>query len=196
MGFSDEFESSFKALRDSVNGANGHYQVWFTLRGKSKALDAHYDDMNEPDYVDFFKAVNIANYKMMFVEIGCIFDTDDKSHRFRDLKELLEQEGCSELVELAKERIGPYSDLVSNLLTIRSKIVAHKEKAVSPQELYKKHGIKPDDIGSLLNDLAGFMHEVEQVLNGGASWSSIAPTDRWERATWNMLSVLRKGRLS
>ena len=196
MEFSDKFKSSFDALKDSVNGANGHYQVWFTLRGKGKALDKYYHDMNESAYVDFFKAINIANYKMMFVEIGCIFDTNDKSHRFRDFKNLLKQQGHNDLVKIADEKIGPYSELVSNLLTIRSKLIAHKEKAISPQELHKKHGIKPDDIGSLLSDLAGFMCEVEQVINGGASWSSIGPTDRWEQATWNMLKVLSKGRSS
>ena len=196
MGFSDEFKSSFDALKDSVNGANGHYQVWFTLRGKGKALDKHYPDMNESAYVDFFKAINIANYKMMFVEIGCIFDTDKKSHRFRDFKNLLDQQGHTDLVEMAEEKIGPYRELVSNLLTILSKLIAHKEKAISPQELYRKHGINPYDIGCLLNDLAFFMREVEQMINGGASWSSIGPTDRWEQATWSMLKVLSKGRSS
>lgn len=191
-----EFEDCFENVKDSVNAALGHYQIWFTLRGKGKAIDEYLNDMNDYRYVDFFRAANIAHYKLMFIETGCIFDTDDRTDGFRKLRELMGSNGLQDLSKKFGDCLKPYQDLVSNILTVRSKLIAHKETGVEPSELYKKHGIKPDDIKELLHTLAELMHELESCLNNGASWSTVGTTDRWENATFGLLEVLRKGRNS
>jgi hypothetical protein len=191
-----ELNECFDNVKDSVNAALGHYQIWFALRGKGKAIDEYYDDMNDYRYVDFFRAANVAHYKLMFIEAGCIFDTDDRTDRFRRLRELMNENGLIELSEKFGDSLKPYQTLVSNILTVRSKLIAHKESGVEPPELYQKHGIKPDDIKELLLYLAGLMSELESELNGGASWSTVGPTERWENATYGLLEVLRKGRNS
>ncbi|CAA0113517.1 Uncharacterised protein [Halioglobus japonicus] len=191
-----ELRECFDNVKDSVNAALGHYQIWFTLRCKGKAIDEYYDDMNDYRYVDFFRAANIAHYKLIFIEAGCIFDTDDRTDRFRRLRELMNENGLSELSEKFKDRLKPYQTLASNILTVRSKLIAHKESGVEPPELYQKHGIRPDDIEELLLCLAGLMNELESELNGGANWITVGPTERWENATYGLLEVLRKGRNS
>jgi len=191
-----ELNECFDNVKDSVNAALGHYQIWFTLRGKGKAIDEYYDDMNDYRYVDFFRASNAAHYKLMFIDAGCIFDTDDRTDRFRRLRELMNESGLCELSNRFGDRLVPYRALVSNILTVRSRLIAHKESGVEPSGLYKKHGIKPNDIKELLACLAGLMNELEGELNNGASWSTVGPTERWEKATYGLLEVLRKGRNS
>ncbi|OGR24302.1 MAG: hypothetical protein A2277_01925 [Desulfobacterales bacterium RIFOXYA12_FULL_46_15] len=191
-----KFQECFDNVKDSVNAALGHYQIWFTLQGKGKAIDEYLDDMNDRRYVDFFRAANIAHYKLMFIETGCIFDTDDRTDRFRRLKKFMDENGLSGLSDKFRDRLKPYKTLVSNILTVRSKLIAHKESGVEPSGLYKKHGIKPDDIKELLVTLAELMEELESQLNNGASWSTVGPTEKWENATYGLLEVLRKGRNS
>ena len=191
-----EFQECFENVKDSVNAALGHYQIWFTLRGNGKAIEKYLNDMNDYRYVDFFHAANIAHYKLMFIETGCIFDTDDRTDRFRRLRELMDSNGLHDLSKKFEEKVKPYQALVSNILTIRSKLIAHKESGVDPSGLYQKHGIKPDEIKELLKTLAELMKELERHLYNGASWSTVGPTDRWENATYGLLEVLRIGRNS
>lgn len=49
-----EFQECFENVKDCVNAALGHYQVWFTLQGKDKAIDEYLMDMNDYLYVEFF----------------------------------------------------------------------------------------------------------------------------------------------
>lgn len=187
---------AFKAVRDSVNASMGHYQIWFTLRGKGKAIEEYLGDMNDCRFVDFFFAANIGHYKLMFIEIACLFDSGGGSHRVRNLKSLMRPNGLDDLAEKFDKQLKPYDSLVSNIKTVRSKIIAHKDIGVDEEDLYKKHGIKPNEIKELLGTIASLMRELETVITGDASCHSVGPTDRWENATYNLLEVLRAGRHS
>ena len=190
----DELLECFENVKDSINAALAHYQIWFTLRGRGKAIDSHLGVMNDHRYVDFFKAANIAHYKMMFIEAACAFDTDDRTNRFRRLKTLLRENGYEGHAVQLEGVVGPYTQLVSNMLTIRSKLIAHKESAISPEELYARHGIVPDRIGEMLSLVADAMREIERTFNDGASSGTTGATQRWERATYGLLEVLQNGR--
>lgn len=85
-------ENLVRRITDSANAAQAHYQIWFTLRGKGKALPRFYDDVNDSRYVDFFHATNAGHYKLMFIELGCLFDPDDRAASIRNLKAALVQE--------------------------------------------------------------------------------------------------------
>lgn len=186
----------FKDVRNSQNSALAHYQIWFTLRGKGKAIEEYIDDMNDYRYVDFFQAANSGNYKLIFIETSCLFDSDERTHNIRTLKTAMIENDLTELAERFDQKLKPFSRLVSNMKTIRSKIIAHKEAYVDPSELYKKHGIKPDEIKDLLNTTAELLSDLESRLRGNSSTCSVGPTDRWERATFNLLDALRTGRRS
>ncbi len=183
----------FKNVKDSANAALAHYQIWFTLRGNGKALKNHYEDMNDYRYSDFFSAANIGNYKLMFIESACLFDRDAKTDGLQKLKALLKK---SELKELVKDfdSLKPYSKLVSDMKTVRNKIIAHKDSDVDPKDLYKKHGITPNRIRALLNTTVTILRKVEHQLNNDGSVSSVGRTDRWEAATFGLLKVLKNGR--
>lgn len=186
----------FEEVRDSVNACMGHYQVWFTLRGDGKAIDEYLNDMNDYRYVDFFFAANVAHYKLMFIEIACLFDSGSDSYSVRNLKEQLRENNLVELANEFDRRLQPFSALVSNIKTVRSKMIAHKDIGVNETKLFSKHGIVPDQIKELLDEVAILMSKVESQIDGESSCSSVGPTDRWERATFNLLKVLRAGRRS
>ena len=180
----------FYNVRDSLNSAMAHYQIWFTLRGGGKAIEHYLDDMNDYRYVDFFLAANNGHYKLMFIETACLFDSDDRAHSIRSLKILLIDNGFDDVSKKFESKLSPFSDLVTNIKTIRSKVIAHKEVGVSPDELYDKHRIKPDDIKNLLRITAELISELEAKLTE-KSISNVASMDRWERATFNLLEALK-----
>ena len=192
----EDLTECFKHVRDSLNSAMAHYQIWFTLRGEGKAIKNYLNDMSDYRYVDFFHAANSGNYKLMFIETACLFDSDDRTQSIRNLKSLMNKYGLSNIADKFENMLKPYAELVSNIKTIRSRVIAHKEADVDPSELYKKHGIKPDDIKDLLNLTAELLRELESNLTNNSSSHSVGATDRWERATFNLLKSLKAGRSS
>jgi hypothetical protein len=100
---------AFKAVRDSVNASMGHYQIWFTLRGKGKAIEEYLGDMNDCRFVDFFFAANIGHYKLMFIEIACLFDSGGGSHSVKNLKSLMRSNGLDDLAEKFDKQLNAYS---------------------------------------------------------------------------------------
>ena len=157
----EELVECFNGVRDSQNSALAHYQIWFTLRGKGKAIDEYIDEMNDVRYVDFFRAVTSSNYKLMFIETACLFDSDDRTHNIRALKSEMIKNGLNKLADQFDQELKPFTKLVSNIKTIRSRIIAHKEASVDPSKLYKKHGIRPNEIRALLNTTAELLSPLQ-----------------------------------
>ena len=189
----DEIRKLLKRIADSVNAAQAHYQIWFTLRGKGKALPEYYDDMDDYRYVDFFHASNTGHYKLMIIELGCLFDSDIRSASMRNLKTKLDDAGQDELVSKIDIALKDYKRLVSNILTIRSKLIAHKEIGALSEEVHTKNGIIPNEVGKLIGVCCALINELnkkifhdQQSLTGGI--------DRFERATIELLEALRRGR--
>ncbi len=141
-------------------------------------------------------AANSGNYKLMFIEAACLFDSDDRTESIRSLKLLLIENGFGDFVQKLETQLKPYSKLVSSIKTIRGKVIAHKESGVDPSELYKKHGIKPDEIRDLLNLTSELLCELEGKLNNNSSSRSVGHTDRWEKSTFSVLETLKNGKNS
>jgi len=106
------------------------------------------------------------------------------------------QNGLKHLTDKFDHKLKLFNELVSNIKTIRSRVIAHKEADVDPSELYERHGIKPDDIKDLLNITAELLRELESSLTNNSSSHSVGPTDRWERATFGLLDALQNERRS
>ncbi|MGF6575180.1 hypothetical protein ABH945_007309 [Paraburkholderia sp. GAS333] len=123
-------------MGDSVNAARAHYQIWFTLRGEGKALHEYYPDMGDYRYVDFFHASNAGHYKLMFIELGCLFDADSRASSMRNLKRVLVAAGHQDIADKIDYALSGYSELVSGVLTIRSKLIAHKDVDARSEEVH------------------------------------------------------------
>lgn len=188
-----DLENLVRRIADSANAAQAHYQIWFTLRGEGKALPRFYDDMNDSRYVDFFHATNAGNYKLMFIELGCLFDPDNRAASIRNLKATLHQEGRGDLVNRVEASLAGYGQLVSGILTIRSKLIAHKEISAESTDIHSQAGVIPNEIGKLLNICCGLINEIATELFPQIGLLA-TETNRYEQATFELLEVLRNGR--
>ncbi|NPU93973.1 MAG: hypothetical protein HPY82_18845 [Gammaproteobacteria bacterium] len=181
-------------MADSANAARAHYQIWFTLRGEGKALPDYYSVMNDHRYVDFFHAINSGNYKLMYIELGCLFDTDSRAASFRNLKIELKNKGQENLVADIDKQLKPFNMLVSNILTIRAKLMAHKELGVDSEEVHRKNGVVPNDIGKLIDVCSDLINKTACEITGNNISLIAAVSNRFEEATFDLLKVLRRGR--
>jgi hypothetical protein len=189
----DELRKLLERIADSINAAQAHYQIWFTLRGQGKALPEYYDDMDDYRYVDFFHASNAGHYKLMFIELGCLFDTDTRAASMRNLKTKLAHAGLDELVSKIDITLKDYRQLVSNILTIRSTLIAHKEIDALSDEVHTKNGIIPNEVGKLIGVCCSLVNELNEKLFHDQQ-PLTGETDRFERATFELLEVLKVGR--
>jgi len=189
----DGIRKLLKRIADSVNAAQAHYQIWFTLRGQGKALPEYYDDMDDFRYVDFFHASNAGHYKLMYIELGCLFDSDTRAASMRNLKVKLAHAGLDELVNKISIALKDYEQLVSNILTIRSRLIAHKEIDVLSEEVHAKNGIIPNEVGKLIGICCALINELNEKLFHDQQ-PLACETYRFEQATFELLEVLRKGR--
>lgn len=190
----DEIQYLLRRMADSANAAQAHYQIWFTLRGVGKALPEYLDDMNDCRYVDFFHASNAGHYKLMFIELGCLFDTDSRSASFRNLKTSLKENGCNSVIKKINASLSQYTKLVSSILTIRSKLIAHKEIGAESEDIHKKNGVIPNKIKELLDTSCSLINEIDSELFGNDRCILASELKRFEQATFSLLEVLRKGR--
>lgn len=192
-GENNDIKGLFDRIVDSVNAAQAHYQTWFTLRGQGKALPGFHSVMDDYRYVDFFEASNAGHYKLMFLELGCLFDPDTRAASIRNLKQALIGAGFIEQANTIDSALRGYGKLVSSILTIRSKLIAHKEIGASSIDVHSKNGVIPDEVGKLINICClGLNNLNDDLFEGKQKWAD--NTDRYERATFGLLEVLRNGR--
>lgn len=188
-----DLQKLLRRIADSLNAAQAHYQIWFTLRGHGKALPDYYDEMNDYRYVDFFEASNAGHYKLMYIELSCLFDPDTRAASMRNLKEELNQLGRSDLVSKIENELAPFTQLVSNIIAIRGKLIAHKEIGTDSNDVHAKFAVVPDRICELIGKSCTLINSIYKELCG-QSESVAFETDRFEKATFGLLNVLRRGR--
>lgn len=190
----EELQNLLIRLAHAANAAQAHYQTWFALRGEGKALPEYYSEINDFRYVDFFHASNIGHYKLMFIELGCLFDPDPRAASFRNLKRCLAEQEFNDLVDRINDSLAPFSQLVSNALTIRSKLIAHREISASSESVHEENGVIPDQISNLLNICSELINEVNGRVFGDSELLIATTTNRFEFATMGLLKTLRNGR--
>ncbi|MFO7666191.1 MAG: hypothetical protein R6V76_06200 [Desulfobacterales bacterium] len=150
--------------------------------------------MDDYRYVDFFHAINAGNYRLMFIELGCFFDTDPRAASIRNLKSKLIEIERQDLSLYIDNQLSPYSDMVKKIITIRSKLIAHRELGVFSEDVHSKNNITPNNIKDLLKVCCLLINNLRENLFGKNGVFCAAETKRFETATFNLLSVLRKGR--
>ncbi|MES3007564.1 MAG: hypothetical protein V4751_07325 [Pseudomonadota bacterium] len=188
-----DLQKLLRRIADSLNAAQAHYQIWFTLRGDGKALPDYYDEMDDYRYVDFFEASNAGHYKLMYIELGCLFDSDTRAASIRNLKEKLKKLGRSDLVSKIENELAPFTQLVSNIIVIRGKLIAHKEIGADSKDVHAAFSVVPDRICDLIGKSCTLIDSIHKELFG-QSESIAFETDRFEKATFELLNVLRRGR--
>ena len=62
-----------------------------TRSGKDKAYEQYSAELQDYQYRDFFDSVLNAHFKVMFIEIGCLFDSHKQASSFYKLKKITER---------------------------------------------------------------------------------------------------------
>jgi len=191
----DDIKYLLKRMAESANAAKAHYQIWFTLRGEGKALPKFRKDINDFRYVDFFHASNSGHYKLIFIELGCLFDSDGRAASFKNLKEALKHTEKINLIQKIESSFSHYKNTVSKVKTIRSRLIAHKDLNAEIKKTYKeKNGITPDQIRDLIETSCVLINELNQEIIGKGNNPIANESNRYENATFSLLEVLKKGR--
>lgn len=176
-------------LIDETNVARAHYQVWWALR--NLALPEFYDTMNDHRYVRFFHASNSGHYKLIFVALGKIYDSDTRSAGIRELKTALRADMHASVAEKLDADLSAATSQVSRLLTIRNRTVLHNEHSILREQVYQLDGgIKANEIWDLIETTTQAINSVADALGYSFRVSVGKP---YEGATMAMLERLRRG---
>lgn len=87
--------------------------------------------------------------------------------------------------------LPPYEPQVKAVLGIRSQSLAHDEQGMPRHEVYKIHGMTPNQLRSLIDAVADVMNNIAAsvgIANG------VFDGDRLEKATLSMLATLARTR--
>lgn len=176
-------------LIDHGNCAQAHFQIWWALR--NCALPEYSETMNDPDVRLFFHASNSGHYKLIFIELGKIFDRDQRASGIPSLKLMLRAEGKAGLADRIESQLAPLSEKVRRLVTIRARAIAHIEHSSTPKKIYEENGISPDEIREVMKEVVGAINEVADLV--GCS-NRITVEREFEESTLSLLAKLSAGK--
>jgi AbiU2 len=168
--------------------ARAHFQVWWTLR--NVALPKFHSTMNQDAYVDFFFVSNSGHYKLFFLALSKIFDRDDRVAGVKELKSALRLENRIDLARYVHDELSPATGTVTKLMRIRNKAIVHNDRDYPRAKVYRVNGITPNQIRDVIDKVCAVINYVASELGHS---NTIFEGPRFEEATLNMLSVLRRG---
>ena len=175
-------------LIDEANAARAHFQVWWALR--NLALPDFYDTMNDSGYVRFFHASSSGHYKLIFVALGKIYDSDTRSAGIMELKSALRAEERDDVAAKLESDLALMTPHVQRVLGIRNHTLLHNEHAIERAKVYELNGIKPDEIWELIDTTSEAINTVADALRHPFRISASRP---YETATLAMLERLQRG---
>lgn len=176
-------------LVEEGNAAKAHYQVWWALR--NRALPDFYSVMNNESVRLFFHASNAGHYKLMFVALGKIFDSDSRASGLRALKKALRSEGMGPVADQIEADLASVSGLVEKVLVLRNRTVVHNEQDLPRDQAYQLNG------GVTANQVRDVINAVGEAINSAAEAIGypcrVGISNDFEDATLKMLGILRAG---
>jgi hypothetical protein len=175
-------------LVEETNAARASFQVWWALR--NHALPEFFDTMNDSKLIQFFHASNSGHYKLIFVALGKIYDSDTRSAGVAELKNALRADGRHDLADTIEKDLAAVNSHVQRILGIRNQTVLHNEQAIERTKIYEINGITPDEIWELIDTTSKTINSVANALGHPFLVSASRP---YETATLTMLEQLRRG---
>lgn len=191
----DELEKFLEKLKDSVLAGYAYHQTWFALMGDGKAWSHYLHVMNKGTRSDFFQVIKSGLYKLMFVEAGCIFDTDGRTASIRNLKLHLSDINRSDLVSEIDRVLAPHCEVAKKMVAIRTRLIAHKDTKAESISLHEKYGLTPNEIKHVYSDLGVLMNTLHSNLFGKTSFVFCPTgTERFENSLLEILDSLSKNK--
>lgn len=189
MSRNDTSLEIIRSLVEEGNVAKAHFQVWWALR--NLALPDFYSAMNEESVRLFFHASNSGHYKLMFIALGKIFDSDTRSSGIRSLKDALRSEGRGQVADQLEADLAPVTHLVEKVLHLRNRTIVHNEHALPREKAYQLNGgITANDVRDIIDMVGEAINSVAEALRYP---SRVTYGRSFETATMAMLQKLRDG---
>lgn len=177
-------------LIEEGTSARAHFQIWWALR--NLALPKFHQVMSDFDHVDFFHAANSGHYVLFFLALTKIFDRDERVAGISELKRALRAEGKTVTALNIARELKPHEAVVKAVMNIRNRSLVHSEYAIARHHVYKLSGVTPNQLRALIEAACRAIRISASDL--GFS-ETVFDSDRFERATLNMLATLEKGQL-
>jgi hypothetical protein len=193
----DKLKNILMKTAKNVVSAQSAYQIWLFLKGEGGALPDYHLTMNDLNYVDFFHVTSEGMFKLIFVELGCLFDkeSENRASSMYQLKKSLVDLGRSDLKDKIESELKKYSNLVKAIKTARSQLIAHNELDKTPRIVFEKNIIVPDEIDLLIKTICDLINHIDKELYGNTGiLLCSSETKRYKNASLNLLATLKKGR--
>lgn len=160
----NDLEKIIRRMADAANAARASFQIWKSLRSSEPSSQKLRSQLNMPSFVDFIHAARSAHYKVMFLELGCLFDPDPRGASIRSLKSHLEIAQVQKLAKLVDDKFANKTDVVKGIHQIRSRLIAHHDIGVESDEIHQQARISPDMLETLIQELTELLNEVAEEL--------------------------------
>ena len=186
-------EDIIKVIKDLVQegmAAKASYQIWSALR--QDAFPDYEDILKQPDYYDFFSASSPAHFKVIIISLGKIFDSSQGTSKIDYLKEALNKANRDDLVTYIEEKLGNQDEILRKIKNIRNKSIAHNQRNLSKQEIYKKNPIEPDELRPFIDETCEVINQLAQEF----CLSTMFTSDRAKQSTLKVLRTLTAAKVT
>lgn len=181
-------------LAETMNSAQASYEVWYTLAAKDKGYEDYSTVLQDYKFRDFFNSVRNAHFKVIFIDISCLFDSDKRALSFHRLKTSLQKDGNDDLMDQINNKISSHEMLIKRIKANRDKRVAHHDTTPTEENMLKEYGVTPNEIKSLLEAFNELLIAIYKEVVSPDTAYPIARIDRFEDATFQLLHALKGAR--
>lgn len=186
-------EDIIKVIKDLVQegmAARASYQIWSALR--QEAFPDYEDTLNQPDYRDFFSTSSSAHFKLIFISLVKIFDFGSKTSSIDNLKKALKKANRVDLVTYIEEKLGNQKEIHERIKKIRNQSIAHNQRNLSKQEVYKMNPVKPDELRPFVDETCEVINQLAQEFG----LSTMFTSDRVKQSTLKVLRTLKAAKVT
>lgn len=188
---SSQTRELIQRLAETMNSAQASHEVWYTLAAKDKGYEKYSTVLQDSKFRDFFDSVRNAHFKVMFIDISCLFDSGKRASSFHRLKTSLKKDGYDDFIDRIDNKMSSHEMLIKRIKANRDKRVAHHDITPTEENMLKQYGVTPNEIKSLLETFNELLIAIYKDVVSPDTAYPIASIDRFENATFQLLHVLK-----
>jgi hypothetical protein len=147
-----------KAAGLNVTLAQGSHDIWWLYKGETRGR--YLKGMNT--YSEFFRFDEEAHFRAMIVGIMTLFDS--RLHDTVPLSKLIsdvEELGIN--TQSIKAKLDALKEPIRGIKFLRHKLFAHRDQAMTLNQIYEKARLRPDDIKLVLSQSLEIVNCLENL---------------------------------
>ena len=164
--------------------ARASYQIWSALR--QDAFPDYEETLKQRDFYTFFRTSSSAHFKLIFISLGKIFDSDSRTSSIENLKIALKRANRVDLESYIEEKLGNQEEIRERIKKIRHQSIAHNQENLSKKEIYKTNAVTADELCCFIDETCEVINHLAREYGLSAMFSS----DWVKQSTLKVLSAL------